>query len=206
MSTPRRDPGHQTGARSVGDDDRKGGGWWKWLLALLLLLAAIILLVSLLKGGDDDKDKGKGKSTATSAAATPPTQPPPSTPSASSVAGGTLTAGGASLLPVPVEGLSKYAGMDGEGKSVEVQSVVKDEGFFVGTSDTDRVYVEYGGDVGKNESNFVPAEGDKVNLKGPLRPAPDDPAKTLKLTEAADAELVKQQGAYLNADSVEKAA
>jgi len=202
MSTPRRDRDGQTGARSVGERDKKGGAWWKWLLPLLLLLGLLILLLSLL-GGDDDKDK---KAASTPSAASAPTQPPPATPSASSVDGGTLTAGGTSLLPVPVAGLSDFAGMDGEGKSVVVQSVNANEGFFVGMSDTDRVYVEYGGGVGSDESDgYKPKQGDKVNLTGPVKAAPEDPAKTLKLADAADADLVKQQGAYLNADTVKKA-
>lgn len=207
MSTPRRGTGNQTGARSVGDHDKKGGGWWKWLLALLLLLLALFLLLSLLDGDDDDKEQSTTAAQTASPTATEPSADPSASAGAGAGAGGTLTADGTALLPVPVAGLTDFAGQAGEGKGVEVQSVVQDEGFFVGTSDTDRVYVEYGGDVGDDETDgFTPKVGDKVDLTGPVRPAPEDPASTLNLSDAADADLVTQQGAYVNADTVTEAA
>ena len=43
--------------------------------------------------------------------------------------------------------------------------------------------------------------GDTVDLTGPVRPAPEDPAQTLKLSEA-DAKTVSERGSYVNADSV----
>ena len=74
-----------------------------------------------------------------------------------------LTARSESLLPVPAGGLAAYETETATGKEVTVQSVVvKDEGFWVGTSQRNRVYVEYGGDVGVNENQGVePAVGDK---------------------------------------------
>ena len=186
--------GGNPGAYSVGDRDRKGG-WWKWLLALLAVLAVLALLLLLLNGGDDEESASSG-------AATTATQPNDSA-SAASTDGGSLTAEGASLLPVAADGLSTYVGRQAEGQQVRIQAVVEDEGFFVGTSDTDRVYVEYGGDVGENEQQFVPEVGDVVNLTGPVRPAPEDPAQTLNL-DRADAQVVEQQGGYVNADSVER--
>ena len=53
-----------------------------------------------------------------------------------------------------------------------MQSVNGNEGFFVGSSATERVYVEWGGDVGEDEaSRFSPQKGERVNLTGPLQPA-----------------------------------
>jgi hypothetical protein len=75
------------------------------------------------------------------------------------------------------------------------------EGFWVGSSAQDRVYVEWGGDVGADEATYRPKVGEKVNLTGPVRPAPEDPAQTLNL-KAADADLVRSQGGYINADDV----
>jgi hypothetical protein len=88
---------------------------------------------------------------------------------------------------------------------VTVQSVTE-AGFFVGTSAQDRRFVEWGGDVGDDEADqpFRPQVGDKVNLTGPVKEAPEDPAQTLDLPEQ-DAALVSEQGAYVNADSVEPA-
>ncbi len=115
-----------------------------------------------------------------------------------------MTADGTALLPVPTDGLTTYVGRQAHAQQVRVRSVVQDEGFFIGTSQADRVYVEYGGDVGENEQRFLPEVGDIVNLTGPVRPAPQDPAQTLNLGRA-DAQLVEEQGGYVNADRVERA-
>jgi hypothetical protein len=115
---------------------------------------------------------------------------------------GRLAAGGVSLLPPPANGLSAQAGETATGKDVVVQSVNGNEGFFVGSSATERVYVEWGGDVGENEaSRFRPQKDQRVNLTGPLQPAGTTQLSKLKLS-AADAELVRSQGAFVNADRV----
>ena len=57
------------------------------------------------------------------------------------------------------------------------------------------------GDVGTDEATYLPKVGEKVNLTGPVRPAPEDPAQTLNL-KAADADLVRSQGGYINAADV----
>ena len=170
-----------TGSRRA---DRSGGrGGFRKLLPLLLglLLAALlaIALISLI-GGDDDSEK-------------------------SGSAAGRLNAGGAQLLPPPAGGLSGQVGKTATGKDVVVQSVNGNEGFFVGSGAKDRVYVEWGGDVGENEaSQFQPKRGDKVNLTGPLQAAGPVQLRKLKLSEA-DAQLVRSQGAFVNADRVSAA-
>jgi hypothetical protein len=85
-----------------------------------------------------------------------------------------------------------------------VQSVSGQAGFFAGTSPQDRVYVEWSSAVGENEASFLPKVGDRVNLRGPVRPAPADPARTLKLSPE-DAQLVSSQGAFVNAEEVTRA-
>ena len=173
--TPRTD---RSGARRV--EGRSGGGLRKLLPLLLgLLLAALlaVLLISL-TGGDDDN---------------------------SSSDAGQLTAGNAQLLPPPAGGLSAQVGQTATGKDALVQSVNGNEGFFVGSSTKDRVYVEWGGDIGENEaSRFQPQQGDKVNLTGPLQAAGPAQLRKLKLSEA-DAQLVRSQGAFVNADRVRQA-
>ena len=165
------------GARRV--EGTRGGGRRKLLPLLLgLLLAALlaILLISLI-GDDDDGGSDAGQ----------------------------LNAGGAQLLPPPAGGLSGQVGQMATGKDVVVQAVNGNEGFFVGSSTKDRVYVEWGGDVGENEpSKFQPQEGDKVNLTGPLQAAGPEQLRKLKLSEA-DAQLVRSQGAFVNADRVSEA-
>jgi hypothetical protein len=166
------------GARRV--EGRSGGGLRKLLplvLGLLLALLLAVLLISLI-GSDDDK---------------------------SSSDAGQLTAGNAQLLPPPAGGLSTQVGETTTGKDALVQSVNGNEGFFVGSSTKDRVYVEWGGDVGENEaSQFQPQKGDKVNLTGPLQAAGPKQLEKLKLSEA-DAQLVRSQGAFVNADRVNEA-
>jgi hypothetical protein len=86
-----------------------------------------------------------------------------------------------------------------------VQSVNGNEGFFVGSSATDRVYVEWGGDVGEDESSrFQPQKGQKVDLTGPVQAAGPTQLRKLKLSPE-DAELVRSQGAFVNADRVSAA-
>ena len=166
------------GARRV--EATRGGGRRKLLPLLLgLLMAALlaILLISLISGDDDNSSSEAGR----------------------------LNAGGAQLLPPPTGGLSKEVGKTATGKDVVVQSVNGNEGFFVGSSTKDRVYVEWGGDVGENEaSQFQPQEGDRVNLTGPLQAAGPEQLRKLKLSEA-DAQSVRSQGAFVNADRVSEA-
>jgi hypothetical protein len=175
--------GQRAGAVRLGggDDRRRRGGWLKWLLPLLMLAALAIALVALLGGDDDKASSGAG-----------------------SAGAGSLVAGGKDLLSLPAEGLEGSVGKDAKATGVTVQSVVEGEGFWVGSSKQDRVYVEYGGAAGENEQGaFRPKVGDKVNLTGPVRPSPQDPAAALRLDEA-DAALVKRNGGFINADRVSR--
>jgi hypothetical protein len=171
--------GDRAGSRRV--DGTGSGGLRRLLpllLGLLLALLAALLVISLI--GADDGDDG-------------------ATTDSSS---GQLTAGTAKLLPPPANGLSGQVGRTATGKDVVVQSVNGNEGFFVGSSATERVYVEWGGDVGQNEaSRFRPQRGQRVDLTGPLQPAGATQLRKLKLSPA-DAELVRSQGAFVNADRV----
>jgi hypothetical protein len=67
------------------------------------------------------------------------------------------------------------------------------------------VYVEFGADVGEDETarDYTPSVGDTVDLRGEIRPAPEDPGRTLRL-EAADANVVETQGGFINATNVSK--
>jgi hypothetical protein len=112
---PRR---HRTGSRRV-ERTGSGGGLRKLLPLLLGLLLAVVLallLISLI--GDDDGDEGG--TTGSDA--------------------GQLTVGNTQLLPPPENGLSSQAGKTAIGRDVVVQSVNGNEGFFVGSSATERVW------------------------------------------------------------------
>jgi hypothetical protein len=201
-----RSRGGSTGAVRAGDDDgrkKKGGLWWLWALLALLLIG--LLLFFFLRGGDDKKGEQAASGTAT-------TQAPASTPTPVQATGasdsGTLVAADTSLLPAAeTADASSTVGKTATGTGVTVQEIVKGQGFWVGTSQTDRRYVELGGDVGQDEqpgSDLKLKVGDKVNLTGEVRPAPKDPAQTLNLDDIG-AQTVKDQGVFVNADKVEAA-
>lgn len=168
------------GAYAVGDGrGRKRGGWLWWLLGLLALAALALLLISLL-GGDDEKQA--------------------SAPGAG--AKNTLTAEGRALRGNAPDTLKGAIGQQATGSANKVLSVASGTGFWVGASNSDRTFVEYGSAVGGNENQtYKPKVGDVVDLRGEVRPAPADPQQTLKL-DATDAEQLKAQGAYVNATRV----
>jgi len=161
-------------------DEGKGRSKRKRLLLVLLALVAVVLLVLLLMtllGGSDKKK---------SAEAAP----------------GTVTADGQPLVPTPPSGLGGLAGHEATGNAVVVQSVNGNEGFFVGPTVADRVYIEWGGDVGENEpSRFKPKVDETVNLTGKVRKASKQELKRLGLPVDSE-ELVEQQGGFVNAETV----
>jgi hypothetical protein len=189
-----------SGARTTGPGPgRKKRGLLPLLLGLLALAAIAALLFALLSGDDDNATTGGTQ------------EQQEATGGTASAGAGTLTAGGEDMLSASDGGLGQFAGARADGRDVVVQSVVRMaddptriEGFWVGTSATDRVYVECGGEVGRKEGTFQPEEGQTVNLGGPVQQAPADPARELKLNEA-DARLVAEQGAFINADRVRAA-
>jgi hypothetical protein len=189
---------HSTGARAIGGERhrKRPMGWLWWLLGLLALAAVAALLLGVF-AGDDDADNAPSTASQNGQPA-----------GTGTAAAGALTAGGTNLLPVPDGGLSSAVGQDAQGRDVTVQSVVQGqedpdarEGFWVGSSEQDRVYVEWGGDVGADEASFQPEVGQRVDLTGPVKAAPEKAARVLNL-DKADAQLVKQQGAYVNAEDV----
>ena len=176
-----------SGARSAGapaEGRRRRGLGWLWALLGLLALGLIIAALAGAFSKDDKAAQGGG------------------------AASSALAAGGTRLLPPPSGGLKPLVGKTATGDDVVVQSVAQNadnpdalEGFWVGSSKKDRVYVEWGGDVGTDESDFRPKVGEHVRLTGPVRPAPAKPERTLSL-DADDAQLVRSQGGYVNADEV----
>ena len=157
-------------------------GWLPWLLALIALIVLAALLLALLSG-DDDGDRKSGASRSQAATAR-------------------LTVDDQSILPLPQSGLRPLVGKDTVGSGLVVQKIVGGDGFWVGESPQDRLYVEYGGGAGKTEGGFHPDRvGQRVDFDGPVRAAPADPAQTLNLA-AGDAARVKAQGGYVNANSV----
>ena len=196
----------QVGARSLGRErGKKGGGIWKLLLGLLLLLLLAFALITLL-GSEDDNEAGSGANAPAVQQAAPNSG---NAGGAAAVAGGagagTLVSGAdTSLLGAGGGMLGGMVGEQATGTGIEVLSVAK-QGFFVGTEEQDRVYVEFGADVGEDETarDYTPSAGDTVDLRGEIRPAPEDPGRTLRL-EAPDANVVEAQGGFINATNVSK--
>ena len=122
------------GARSVGGERRTPLRWLPWLgLALLALLALIAFLI-VRNAGDAGDKPGLDFTNDRVGGAT-------ESGGASSGGQGTLTAGDRSLLPLSAAG--PLAGLSGQavtGKGV-VESVVADEGFWAGSSPSDRIFV-----------------------------------------------------------------
>src|SRR5688500_8306158 len=155
-----RDRDRAVGAVSVrGRPVRKTPlAWLPWVaLALLGVLALVSLLIARNVGdaGDDPGvdltdnaaapgqdppgpdanrndggDAGGDPDTAPTTAAPAPAPAPPAAPAAGGESA--VSAGGRALLPLPGSGLASLAGQSAEGRSVNVQSVVADEGFWVG--------------------------------------------------------------------------
>jgi len=114
------------GTDPLGGADTRGG-WIAWLLAGVVLIAAVAVVMALVIGsGEDDADRRASSS---------------------------LTANGTPLLPVKPGSLKPLVGQSVTGTLLKVQAVNAKEGFWVGTSATDRIYVEYGED---EAGSFIP--------------------------------------------------
>jgi len=89
-------------------------------------------------------------------------------PPAPSASDSELTAGGVALLPLSVSaaadgGLEAFAGEPAVARGVTVLSVTADEGFWVGTSSTDRVWVQLNG---SGVSPYTVRAGDRAHFTG----------------------------------------
>lgn len=209
MSNPRNTPEPHTGAVPVAGRPARR----KWLLPLLLALLAVIALLLLLSrcGGDD---AAKPTSSATSPAAAPPvtatsvSPPAASTPTSGGQSGagpnsgpGTVTAAGTNLLDAAASGtsLTGHHGQKAVGHGARVQSVPADEGFWVGTSDQDRIWVQLSGTGG--ESDYKVKQGDAVDFTGTIATAAPGFAAKTGLTEAEGAGQLTKQGVYVSVPS-----
>jgi hypothetical protein len=179
------------------------GGVPPWIAALLvavgLIIAAVVLSLiigqDLQIGPEPEFTIGVPETTAPTAATAPaPTAPPAPAPA------GTLIAGEDSILPIPPGGLAPYVGRTVRGEGVAVYSVVADEGFWVGTSDVDRIYVIY--QTGGFESPPDVDAGQRVSFVGALHPSTGELAPQFRLTEAEGLGLLQSQGYYISTANV----
>lgn len=216
MTQPKPGTGGQRGAQPANTKSSKKP-WW--LLALLAIIVIVVLLLLLSRCGNDNNDAAGGvvapvtsagaaaTSTASSATAsetptpTTATTAPQSTTAPVSTAptpSAALTSEGKPLLPVATAATGgKYTALVDQTATadrVTVQSVPVDAGFWVGTSETDRVWVQL---TGPGESPYKVTPGSKVSFTGTIVGNPPNFPATVGLTEAAGAAQLTSQGAHI---------
>lgn len=182
----------------------------KWLLPLLLGLLALTALLALLSqcGGDDEDDDRPAATPTTTTATASTSSPASSLPAASGVATtaagqaggpGTVTAAGTNLLGAASATLGAQDAQQATARAVRVQSVPADEGFWVGTSEQDRLWVQLSGTRG--ESDYKVKQGDTVDFTGTVTKAASDFATKTGVTAAEGADQLAQQGYYVSVPS-----
>lgn len=116
--------------------------------------------------------------------------------------GGQLTAGETALLSssgtATARGdLSQYVGTSARARGARVQSVPADEGFWVGSSEADRVFVRL--ITTGAESSYTVKEGDRVDFSGAkVVSNPDGFATDLGLSDAEGAGQLTEQKAHID--------
>jgi len=219
MSTP-SDPGPTVrGATSVGAERSNKKRLLVLGAVLLAALIALLLLLSQCGGGDDDPAGTSGAAAGTTPATTAPSSSSPSsagssTSSASGTAGSTAPAGsgapssiiaadGSAVLDPaapadPTEALGRLSGQAVTGSAVQVLSVPADEGFWVGTSDTQRVWVQLTGAAG--ESPYQVRQGDRVDFTGTVVAHDPGFAATVGVDDAEGAGQLSAQAQHIEVD------
>lgn len=177
---------------------KRGVPGWVWLIAALVLLG---LLAALLLGVFGD-DRDVPLTTGAQATVVAPT----------AAAGGQAkptTAGGAVATDVPIgqpDRLVAMVGQDVRLTSVQVQEVVSDKGFWVGPSDTQRLFVlleENSSPNTKTEGQVDVNKGQTVTIEGEIRRLPSaDQAQQVGFDPQRFEELQKEQ-VYLHAERVQ---
>ncbi len=105
-----------------------------------------------------------------------------------------LTVGDQSLLPLSREmSLARFAGATVVARLVPVQSVVADEGLWVGISSMDRVFVRL---ITGGESPPRIRAGQRLNFTGTMRRSPSQPG-SLGVSDDEGASLLRQQGHHV---------
>jgi hypothetical protein len=183
---------------------RRRKPWWLWALLALLALALLLLGLSRCGSSDDPASTAPGPTGAANTAVSGPSAAAGG-PSAAGVPGagaagqGALTAEGTSLLPIaqvagPNGELTSQAGKTATAQGVLVQSVPADEGFWAGTSETDRVWVQLSG---TGESGYVVQQGDRVDFTGQVAANDAGFAAQTGVEPTEGADQLNQQGAHI---------
>ena len=164
---------------------RRGLGWLWPLLALILLLLLVLMLVRAC-GDDDDGDGGAGGGATTAQT------------DDGGGASGSGTVSGDELLAASGGSLAEFAGRDVEITDTGVLSVVQDAGFWIGSGDDERVFVEIEDETGLDELGLQ--EGDTVSFTGTVEENLE--AETYGLT-GDDAAMFREQGAHIRVQAAD---
>ena len=151
-------------------------------------------------GGDDGSADSSASSSATGSSGTGASPGGSAAGSGSGGAAGqpgTVTSEGTTILPAPAGGLQTYATKGAQARSVPVQSVVADEGFWIGSSESDRLFVFFAADNAGTESRVQVEEGQTISFDGVVKPIPQDVTTTFEVDEAEGAQQLRQQGHYI---------
>jgi len=145
---------------------------------------------------------GAAVPTSTPGAAVPTTPPvTPAAPAQPGAGSGTLTANGAPLLPLsgsaPGGTLAPLVGQSAAATGVTVQSVVPNQGFWVGTSATDRVWVEL---PGSGQPPYPVKVGDRVSFTGPISTNPANYPPSVGVSSPPDTAQLNTQAAHIDVD------
>jgi hypothetical protein len=203
------------------EQGRRRAPWWLWLLLGLLALGALLFGLSRC-GTDAGTGPGASGGAAPTGTADPGAAAPGSAPDAGSSVGapvpggagaagaaaggaGVLTADGTPLLPLdtvagPDGSLTGLVGQPAVGSGVTVVSVPADEGFWVGTGETDRVWVQL---TGSGESGYVVTQGDRVEFTGSVVAHDPGYAERIGVDPAEGAEQLTAHGAHLEVPKAE---
>lgn len=198
-----------TPAAGATEAARSGGGnkWWLWALLALIVLAALIFGLTQCSN-NSDRDAAApppaNSGAPTAGPGTPtagPGTPTANGPNAGETAPGMLSAGGRALLPVAaVAGangeLTGLVGQQASAQAVPVQSVPADEGFWVGNSETDRMWVKL---VPDGESPIKVQKGQLLDLGGPVVAHGADFAGAEGVDDAEGAAQLTTQAAHIEA-------
>lgn len=205
------EPARPVGATPVGGGNR-GGGRRRGLLVGAALLAILLLAALLLSQcGSDDADgdpassTGSGSASSTSegtggATGGSATASPSAGGGTAAGAGQIRTADGWSVLELAAsaDGAAALAGVTGQpvtGTAVQVLSVPADEGFWVGTSEAERVWVQLTGEAG--ESPYQVTEGDSVDFQGTVAAHAAGFAAQVGVDDAEGAAMLDGLGQHL---------
>ena len=169
-------------------------GWLPWLLGglLVLTLLAAALLARAADGGSGDPAAGGAGSTTASERS-----------GAGGGEGSALTAGGQDLLAVEGGRLGSLAESEASG-TAQVESVVADEGFWLGPDAGNRVFVFLTPQARRSagESGFQVEVGQTVTLRGVVRPSSPEFAQSAGVTDAEGSRQLVEQGGYVEATEV----